>query len=242
MENHNSSASQGLGIAGLVLGILSIPLAIIPCTFWIAIFFGIIGIVLASIGLNVANREGGNKGLIIAALVCSLTGTIIAGAWVMLFKAGIEGKMDGFEKRFEQKFEEHFDQSMNEVSKELEKTLEELENADDKIHIDWNDGDTLSKEEFEDFITTYEAIIQQYIEVANESQNNRSKVAPKASILALKATSIFARFVQYSNKFTEEQKTQIEQVNDRYEEIIEEMHSEPGLNEKKADSVLRELF
>jgi len=43
MEEHRSTAGQGLGIAGLVMGILAIPMGIFPCTFYIGIVFGIIG-------------------------------------------------------------------------------------------------------------------------------------------------------------------------------------------------------
>ena len=81
MEEPKSSAGQGLGIAGLVLGILAIPMGIFPCTFFIGIFFGIIGIVLSLVALSQANRAAGPRGLIIAALVCSIVGLSFASLW-----------------------------------------------------------------------------------------------------------------------------------------------------------------
>jgi len=66
MEQQRSNAGQGLGIAGLVMGILAIPMGIIPCTFYLGILFGIVGIVLGAVALTQANRGYGPKGLIIA--------------------------------------------------------------------------------------------------------------------------------------------------------------------------------
>lgn len=81
MEEHKSTAGQGLGIAGLVMGILAIPMGIFPCTFYIGIIFGIIGIVLSLVALSQANRGYGPRNLIIAALVCSIIGLTFASVW-----------------------------------------------------------------------------------------------------------------------------------------------------------------
>jgi hypothetical protein len=81
MEEHKSAAGQGLGIAGLVMGILAIPMGIFPCTFYVGIIFGIIGIVLSVVALSQANRGYGPKALIIAALVCSIIGLTFASLW-----------------------------------------------------------------------------------------------------------------------------------------------------------------
>lgn len=81
MEEHKSTAGQGLGIAGLVMGIAAIPMGIFPCTFIIGIIFGIIGIVLSLVALSQANRGNGPKNLIISALVCSIVGLTFASVW-----------------------------------------------------------------------------------------------------------------------------------------------------------------
>jgi hypothetical protein len=81
MEEQKSTAGQGLGIAGLVLGIMAIPMGIIPCTFYIGIIFGVIGIVLSLVALSQANRGYGPKNLIIAALICSIVGLTFASVW-----------------------------------------------------------------------------------------------------------------------------------------------------------------
>jgi hypothetical protein len=81
MEEQRSNAGQGLGIAGLVLGIMAIPMGIIPCTFYLGILFGIIGLVLAIVALTQAHRGYGPKGLIIAAMICSVIGFSFASVW-----------------------------------------------------------------------------------------------------------------------------------------------------------------
>jgi len=84
MEEQRSNAGQGLGIAGLVLGIMAIITGIIPCTFYLGILLGIMGIVLAIVALIQANRGFGRKGLIVAALVCSTVGFVFASVWVFV--------------------------------------------------------------------------------------------------------------------------------------------------------------
>jgi hypothetical protein len=81
MEEQRSNAGQGLGIAGLVLGIMAIPMGIIPCTFYLGILFGIIGLVLSIVALTQAHRGYGPKGIIIAAMICSVVGFSFASVW-----------------------------------------------------------------------------------------------------------------------------------------------------------------
>jgi len=83
MEEIKSNAGQGLGTAGLILGILAIPLGIIPCTFWLGIVLGISGIVLSLVALKQANQWNAPKTLIIAALTCSIVGFSFALAWTV---------------------------------------------------------------------------------------------------------------------------------------------------------------
>ncbi|HJZ41608.1 MAG TPA: hypothetical protein VJ203_14670 [Bacteroidales bacterium] len=88
MEEQKSNAGQGLGIAGLILGLLAIPAGLFPCTFYIGIIFGIIGIVLSVVALSQANRGYGPKTLIIAALVCSVLGLSFASIWGFTLSKG----------------------------------------------------------------------------------------------------------------------------------------------------------
>jgi hypothetical protein len=110
MEEQRTNAGQGLGIAGLVLGIMAIPMGIIPCTFFLGILFGLVGIVLSIVALTQAHRGFGPKGLIIAALICSLVGLSIASVWGFVISTGAPRifKEIMHEKRFGQ--DDQFDQ------------------------------------------------------------------------------------------------------------------------------------
>jgi hypothetical protein len=88
MEEHRSTAGQGLGIAGLVLGILAIPLGIFPCTFYVGIIFGVVGIVISVVALSQASRAFAPKALIIAALICSILGLSFASIWGIILSRG----------------------------------------------------------------------------------------------------------------------------------------------------------
>ena len=85
MEKIKTNAGHGLGVAGLVLGILCLFMAFIPCVGVIAIGPGVIAIVLSIVGLVQASKNNGAKGINIAALVVSGIGTLIACLWLFVF-------------------------------------------------------------------------------------------------------------------------------------------------------------
>jgi hypothetical protein len=124
MQEQNTNAGQGLGIAGLVLGVMAIPLGLIPCTFFIALVFGAVGIVLSAIALSQANRGKGPKGLIIAALVCSILGFSFAFFWgITLKKASPAIKSWIQEIKQDGNFEEVF-KDLGDDTEEMMKDLE----------------------------------------------------------------------------------------------------------------------
>src|SRR6056297_3912708 len=77
-EQIKTNAGQGLGIAGLVLGILSVILALLGCTFLIALLLGVVGIILSAVGFSQAKRNNGAKGINLGALVVSIIGVLMA--------------------------------------------------------------------------------------------------------------------------------------------------------------------
>lgn len=79
-----SSQTNGLAIAALVLGILSIPLAF-ACG--AGVLFGIAGVVLGFLGVKKANEEmgGSGKGLAQAGIVTGVLGILATVAFVLLW-------------------------------------------------------------------------------------------------------------------------------------------------------------
>lgn len=83
MENLSNKSykttAQGLGIAGLILGTLTVVISFIPCLGVTALIFGFFALVVSSIGLGVSIRHQQSKLLMIIALVLALIGSLVAG-------------------------------------------------------------------------------------------------------------------------------------------------------------------
>ena len=86
MEDVKNNSGQNLGIAALITAIITFVLAVIPCVGIIAIFPGIIAIVLASVGISQATRNNSPKGVLIAGLIIGIVASLIA--FSQIFVAG----------------------------------------------------------------------------------------------------------------------------------------------------------
>lgn len=152
MEEQKTSAGQGLGVAGLVVGILAVILALIPCIGWIAIIPGVIALALSLVAFSQANKGNGSKGVIIGALVVSIIAISIGLFQIIFFAAvateggNIKNKIEKVAKKFENEFEgeygkdieeavddafEDVGKSMEKIGEDLEETMERLEENDD---------------------------------------------------------------------------------------------------------------
>ncbi|MBN2214887.1 MAG: DUF4190 domain-containing protein [Bacteroidales bacterium] len=140
-EQERTSYGQGLGIAGLILGILAIPLGIIPCTFVFGLVFGVTGIVLGAVAYTQAKKANGPVGLAIGALTVSIVGTCIALIWTMLvvsapdFKwVDLQHKLENIDKAV--KKTEEIDKAFESFDEEMEDILEDLEENDTTLHLE----------------------------------------------------------------------------------------------------------
>ncbi len=133
MENYpqkeESKVSKGLGIAGLVIGIIALVVAFIPCFGCLAIYPGILAIVLTIIGFILDKKtEPTTRKILIAAIIISIIGTAVAGVWCYMIRSG---KMEQIIKdKVEKTIEEHEDEineALKEAAKDIEETSEEFE-------------------------------------------------------------------------------------------------------------------
>lgn len=77
--------TNGLAIAGMVLGIVGFAVVFIPCIGWLlAIILGIVGATLSGIGLASAGKLGSGKGMAIAGLVLSIIAIIWVPIWIFI--------------------------------------------------------------------------------------------------------------------------------------------------------------
>jgi hypothetical protein len=235
MEEQKTNAGQGLGITGLILGILAIPLAIIGCTFVLALLLGAAGIVLSAVGLHQANTSNGTRGLPIAGLAVSITGMCIALLWGFFLASTIveggkfwtKGGYNIFEqigKELEEDLEDTFDEleeDFEDVGKDLEETLEELE-MDEEYWEEFDWGEEVTDEELDKVLKVYEDLIIDYIDLVEKaSEGDISALAEYASV-SVKAVALATKLTAIAPKLTEEQKQKFEELQEKYEKALEQ--------------------
>lgn len=74
-----------MGIIGIVMGIISLIVAFIPCVGVVAFLPGGLAIIFSIISIVQASRGNGAKSLGIISLVVSSLAIILAAAWLMIF-------------------------------------------------------------------------------------------------------------------------------------------------------------
>jgi hypothetical protein len=153
MEEQKSTAGQGFGIAGLILGIIAFIFAFIPCFGWVALIPGIIAIALSIVALSQANKANGAKGLIIAALVVSIFGTSVAILQGFVF-AGLLSEGPRLKNKIERVINEEIGDELLEefedVEEELEDALEKLEEELEDAFQDVEEEDEVDPDKFDD--------------------------------------------------------------------------------------------
>lgn len=224
MENQKSNAGQGLGIAGLVLGIISFLIAFIPCVGLLALIPGAIAITFSSIAYNQANRGNGAKGLIIAALIISIIATSVAAIWGLAF-ASLGHKAPWIKNQIENAIEEEtgkgIDQNMEEFGNHMEKVLEQLEDKTDSIDIKIEFNKPMDDNQFDEFINGYENLIKETIHLQKKSKNGDPKTSQAYSNVSLKLTQLITKLATSTPAFTKEQQEKLDKINKKYEHELE---------------------
>jgi len=87
-NQEETNAGQAMGIAALVLGILGVLTAFIPCFGFFALIFGVLAIIFGAIGLSQAKKGNGKTGMPKAGLVLGIVATAFIILWLVVF-AGI---------------------------------------------------------------------------------------------------------------------------------------------------------
>lgn len=75
---------NGMGTAGLVMGIVSLCFAVIPLVGIVAWFMWPLGVIFSGVGLNRANRAlATNRNSALAGMIVSLTAAVVCFGWVL---------------------------------------------------------------------------------------------------------------------------------------------------------------
>ena len=132
MEEEKKNSGQTLGIAALIIAIITFIIAIIPCVGLIAIIPGIIAIVLASVGLSQASGNNSSRGILIAGFVIGIVASVIS-----LSQYAIAGKLiDKWPKNIESIIEEVQENVVKEL-KDASVSIK-VENSDEEVEINVN--------------------------------------------------------------------------------------------------------
>ena len=73
-----------MGIASLVLGIVGLVFACIPCLWLWSLFLTVPGLILGLIGLSKAKKAGTPKGSALGGVICSIIGIAISLIWLLI--------------------------------------------------------------------------------------------------------------------------------------------------------------
>jgi hypothetical protein len=233
MEEVKTNAGQGLGIAGLILGIMAIPLAISGCISILGLFLGVTGIVLSAVGLSQATRSNGAKGLATGGLVVSITGTFIALLWlVVIARVATEGgkwwSREGFRimEEIHEDIGEDLEEAFEDLGEELEELGEELEEKleDLEYDLEWEErwGEEISEEEFGEVLNTYESLIKDYIKLVDEANKGDINALAEYVKVSAKAIALATKITAISPRLTDEQREKFEDLQKKYEEALEE--------------------
>jgi hypothetical protein len=232
VEEQRSTAGQGIGIAGLILGIVAVPLAIIPCTFPLALILAAGGIILSAVGLSQASRVIGAKGLPVAGLVVSIIGMMIALMWGLVITTAIDkdhkfwkdGIIEKISKKVDKDIEgtfEDIDKEFEKIDKDLENVLEDLEWEEEWDNFNW--GEEITDEEFDKVMVAYEDLIKNYTTLVDEAQKGKIAAVAEYTKVSAKALSLAAKITSIAPKLTEEQKARFEAVKQKYETALKEV-------------------
>jgi hypothetical protein len=233
MEEHphaeqqmQTTAGQGFGIAGMILGVLALVIAFIPCVGLIAIVPGAIAIILSIIGLIQANQGNGAKGLIIAALVISILATSIAAIWGIVI-GGLSKDSHQWKDRIERFVESNDKESWKELETSLKALGAELEktfgDADGFDPDTYEFGDEITDEEFNKVLGEYEKMVDEFAGLVRQANKDEISSVIIYSAVSLKAASLAATLMRIGPKLTEEQKERFEAVNKKYEKVLDEV-------------------
>ncbi len=235
MEETKTNAGQGLGIAGLILGIIAIPLAILGCTSILGLVLGVAGVILSAVGLSQATKSNGTKGLPTAGLVVSILGTAIALMWILFFArfAHESGRwwsregiriMEEINEDFGDDIEETFEgigDDLQELGDELEEKLEDLEWEEDWEDFEW--GDEITDEEFDKVMDAYEGLIQDYADLVKKANEGSISAIGEYAKVSARAVALATKITAISPRLTDEQREKFEKLQEKYEKALKEV-------------------
>ena len=129
----NSNAGKSLGVAGLIVGIISLIFSCIPCLGVWAIVPAVVGVILSAVSMKQAGSGGGSKGMAITGLICSVVAIIIACYWLYLMSFGASQIMNEIEKSGGM---DEINKAFKEAGDSITKAMEQIKEITDTTKTD----------------------------------------------------------------------------------------------------------
>ncbi len=104
MEENIKNTGHGMGVAALIIGVLSVIVAFIPCLGLMAFFTAVVAVVLGAIGISQASRAEAPKGLALGGLITGAVALMISIAQIVFF-AGFSDRIGVFGDELEEALE-----------------------------------------------------------------------------------------------------------------------------------------
>lgn len=148
---NSGSRGQGFAIAGLVIGIVAIILAIIPCLNIAALFFGIMAVIFSSLAYSQANKDNQPRGIALGGIIISSIAIFIAVLWLVIFASFTDKIKHHFHHFNWEEFEsfEDCDDSKMESFEDFEKEFNDMDATKDKDAIKDKEENMKSMDELE---------------------------------------------------------------------------------------------
>jgi len=217
MESSRSGSVQVLGISGLVVGIIAFLVSFIPCVGILAIIPGILGIVLSSIGLSIANKESISKGLVVAALIISILATCIAVAWGYFFSKMIN---KDFQNEILDKINEGFNKS-NDSTYNYDSVSNEIEEEEPVDELYVSSENTIDVE-FDRLIEQYKEDIDNYVKFAKKVKKGDLDALPQCTESSINAANTSEELSKLTPDLTDKQKRKFQKLQKDFEEAIKD--------------------
>jgi len=116
-----------MGIAAMVIGIISAILAFIPFCGYIAFVPAVVGLILGIIDVSMKSKKNLPKGQGVAGIILNAIAIVIIFVYTMMFAAGTTQLTEELSKGFSEGFESAMTNAINEVQTDMTEMTKELE-------------------------------------------------------------------------------------------------------------------
>ena len=227
----SSNTPQVLGIIGLVFGIIALVISFIPCLGLYAIFPGVLAIILSVVGLVLANKSEGSKGLIIAALVISIIATLVSGYQYYVLSRTASNLQDAANalEEFNDQMEKAMDEDSmyddeegvneDEYNDEAEDTDEDDVTPENSTQLQQEIDALVKEKDYDKLIDYFDKYATEYVETMIQAQNGDFEAAAKGMAQAAKLSIITAKIAIISPYLNEEQQQRLDEINKKLDEI-----------------------